>query len=360
MDVEAAFEAPPAVASPPTIKRGAAGNHYSSALRPGSMLSGLLAAVPELAALCQPTLHVAFNHDSSAIGPNEWIALARLLHESRAHFDGFLVIHGTDTLAFTASALSLMLTQFGKPIVLTGSQLPLASPRSDARQNLIDAVTCIASGAVGCAGRGGGGGSGTGGSSLPAPLLQEVAVCFGGRLLRGNRCTKAHSAHYGAFESPSHQPLAVLGVDVEWNANALLRPEGCYTPRLKLEPRVMRLPVVPGCDPRLAYGSGRDVAERGVRGVILEAFGVGNIPDRPEQGWRRFLVELTGAGVLVCLSSQCRTGPLRPDAYAAGVAALELDGLGLGPHTAEAAVAKTMLCCAYPDLPLGVPLAGEI
>jgi L-asparaginase/Glu-tRNA(Gln) amidotransferase subunit D len=358
MDVEAAFLPPPDAAAPPVIKRGAAGNHYSSALRPGSMLSGLLAAVPELAALARPTLHVAFNTDSSAIGPAEWAALARLLHESRSAYDGFLVIHGTDTLAYTASALSVMLTQFGKPIVLTGSQLPLASPRSDARQNLIDAVTCIASGSVGCAGRGGG--SGSSGSALPAPLLQEVAVCFGGRLLRGNRCTKAHSAHYGAFESPSYPPLAVLGVDVEWNANALLRPEGSYTPRFKLEPRVLRIPVVPGLDPRLGYGSGKEVAARGVKGVVLEAFGVGNIPDRPEQGWRRFLEELTSSGVLVCLSSQCRMGPLRPDAYAAGVAALELEGLGLGPHTPEAAVAKTMLCCAYPDLALGVPLAGEI
>jgi L-asparaginase/Glu-tRNA(Gln) amidotransferase subunit D len=357
MDTNAAFSPPPGAAAPPTLRRGAAADHYPPALRPGSMLSGLLAAVPEIAALCRPTLHVAFNTDSSAVGPDEWIALARLLDARRRDYDGFLIVHGTDTMSFTASALSLLLTQFGKPIVLTGSQLPLASPRSDARQNLIDGVSVIAAGS---GFRGGGGGGGASAATAAAPLLQEVAVCFGGRLLRGNRCTKAHSAHYGAFESPSYPPLAILGVDVEWNASALLRPVGSYAPRFRLEPSVLRVPVVPGLDPRVGYGSGAEVARRGVRGVVLEAFGVGNVPDRPEQGWREFLRELSGAGVLVCLASQCRMGPLRPEAYAAGVAALELAGLGLGPRTPEAAVAKTMLCCAYPDLALGVPLAGEI
>jgi L-asparaginase/Glu-tRNA(Gln) amidotransferase subunit D len=305
------------------------------------MLSGLLTAVPELTVLCRPTLHVACNTDSSAMGPEEWIALAKLLHDNRTSFDGFLIVHGTDTMSYTATALSLLLQNFGKPVVLTGSQLPLASPRTDARANLIDAVTCLAAGAAN-------------------GLLKEVAICFGGKLLRGNRATKAHSAHYAAFESPSHPPLAVLGVDVEWDKAALLVPQGSYAPRFKLEPRVMRVPVVPGLDPRIAYGPGGDVAARGVHGVVLEAFGVGNIPDREEQGWVKFLRELSDAGVLVCLSSQCSRGPLRPDAYAAGVTALALERVYTGPHSSEAAVVKTMLCCAYPDLPLGVPLAGEV
>jgi L-asparaginase len=354
MDAGAAFEpasshssatasttTPASAASPPTLRRGAAASHYSPALRPGTMLSGLLTAVPELAELCRPTLYVAFNTDSSAIGPEEWIALARILHERRAQFDGFLIVHGTDTLAYSATALSLLLQNFGKPVVLTGSQLPLASPRTDARQNLIDSVTCLASGVAG-------------------GLLKEVAICFGGKLLRGNRATKAHSAHYAAFESPSHPPLAVLGVDVEWDRSALLVPQGSYAPRFRLEPRVVRMPVVPGLDPHVAFGSGSEVAARGVRGVVLEAFGVGNIPDREEQGWTRFLRELSDAGVLVCLSSQCSRGPLRPDAYAAGVTALALERVCTGPPSAEAAVVKTMLCCAHPDLPLGVPLAGEV
>jgi len=372
MDVEAAYEAPSAAAaaaagaafsaaSPPTLRRGAAAASYPAALRPGTMLSSLLSAVPELRRLARPTLHVALNTDSSAIGPREWQLLARLMHDNRAAFDGFIVIHGTDTLAYTASALSLMLVGFGKPVVLTGSQLPLASPRSDARQNLIDALTCITAAVAS-----GGGGQGRTKGSRP-PLLQEVAICFGGRLLRGNRATKTHSAHYAAFDSPSHPPLAVLGVDVEWNEAALLAPtvkgaNTAYRPRFRLESSVVRMPVVPGLDPRLAYGQGAEVAARGVRGVVLEAFGVGNLPDGPDggRGWRPFLEQLTGAGVLVCLISQCARGPLRPDAYAAGVAALALEGLGTGPHTAEAALAKTMLCCAYKELALGVPLAGEI
>ena len=105
------------------------------------------------------------------VGPKEWTILAKMLHSNRSKYDAFLVIHGTDTMAYTASALSLMLSGFGKPIIMTGSQLPLLMPRSDARQNLIDSITCA-----------------TAGSSHPYIHLSELAVCFGGHLIRGNRC----------------------------------------------------------------------------------------------------------------------------------------------------------------------------
>jgi L-asparaginase/Glu-tRNA(Gln) amidotransferase subunit D len=141
------------------------------------------------------------------------------------------------------------------------------------------------------------------------------------------------------------------------NTRMLLSSEGAYRPRFKLDPAVVRIPIVPGSDPRATYG---DLAGRGVRGVVLEAFGVGNMPDSPSMGWLPWLKEQTKKGVRVCLTSQCARGDLKPDLYRAGAAAMAL-GVEAGPQmTPECAVAKLMICLAHPDLPLGVALAGEL
>ncbi|KAL6777071.1 hypothetical protein ACKKBF_B20105 [Auxenochlorella protothecoides x Auxenochlorella symbiontica] len=309
----------------------------SQSLKPGNMLNNLLGIVPELRQLANLDLKVVFNRDSCNIGPKEWVTLAKALDASRRNYDAFLVVHGTDTMAYTASAMSLMLAGFRKPIVFTGSQLPLAMPRSDARQNLIDSLTCA-----------------TSSFNPPHVHLQEVALCFGGKLLRGNRARKVHSNVYEAFASPSYPNLARMGVDVEWNTGAMLQPEGVYRPRLRLDPAVLRVPIVPGVDPRVAYG---DLVGRGVRGVVLESFGVGNMPS---SAWLPWLRAQRKAGLLVSMVSQCAGGALQPELYASGSAALAL-GVEAGPQmTAETAAVKMMLCLQYPDLPLGVPLAGEM
>lgn len=311
-------------------------------LVPGALLTTLLSRVPEMESLADLELVVPFNLDSSRVGPKEWATLARALHAARASFDAFLVIHGTDTMAYTAAALSYALVGFGKPIVLTGSQLPLAAARSDARGNLVDALSCAA---AGCAAAGG--------------HLKEVAVCFGGLLLRGNRAQKVDSSVYAAFASPTYGPLARLGVDVDWREGRLLAPAGPYTPRFGFDPAVAHIPAVPGADPRAVYG---DMAARGVRGVVIGAFGVGNLPDAEADGWAPFIEGLTAAGVRVLLSSQCAAGDLRPDLYRSGAAAL-----GAGAATtpgarmaAEAAVVKMMFCLATPGVRLDESLAGEL
>lgn len=148
------------------VRPGTGGN-YVSGLQPGRMLSNIKQVVPELSIFADLDLKVAFNRDSCRVGPKEWVKLAQMLHNNRDYYDAFMLVHGTDTLAYTASALSIMLAGFRKPIVMTGSQLPLAMPRSDARQNLIDSMTCA-----------------TSAFSPPHTQLSEVAVCFGGRLLR--------------------------------------------------------------------------------------------------------------------------------------------------------------------------------
>ncbi|GFR47448.1 hypothetical protein Agub_g9172 [Astrephomene gubernaculifera] len=322
------------------VRAGATESSYKGSLRPGEMLSGLLTMVPELDKFANVDLQVLFNKDSSRVGPQDWTAIARALHHNRNHYDAFVVVHGTDTLAYTAAALSLMLCGFRKPIVMTGSQLPLRAPRTDARQNLLDSIQVA-----------------TSAFAPPHVALQEVAVCFGGKLMRGNRTQKVNSSAYQAFDSLTYPYLATLGIGVDWNTQALLRVEGSYRPRFKLDPRVIRIPVVPGSDPRVAYG---DLYGRGVRGVVLEAFGVGNLPDQAGFGWLPWLKDQTAKGLQVCLTSQCSSGPLQPALYRAGQLAAQM-GVDAGPHmTPECAAVKLMFCLKHPDLALGMPLAGEL
>ncbi|GAX86244.1 hypothetical protein CEUSTIGMA_g13657.t1, partial [Chlamydomonas eustigma] len=150
---------------------------------------------------------------------------------------------------------------------------------------------------------------------------------------------------------------ATLGISIEWNDRYLLRVEGAYKPFLKLDSDVIRVPIIPGSDPRNMYG---DLAGRGVRGVVLEAFGVGNLPDESRLGWIPWLKEQRRKGLQICLTSQCCTGPLQPALYEAGQLAADM-GVEAGPQmTPECAVVKMMLCLAHPDIPLGVPIAGEL
>lgn len=323
------------------LKAGTGGVYPApNKLQPGRLLADLLATVPELRTFANLDVHVLFNKDSCRIGPAEWLKIAKTLHAARDHFDAFVLVHGTDTMAYTASALSLLLAGFRKPVILTGSQLPLVMPRSDARQNLIDTLTCA-----------------TSGFTPPHVVCNEVSVCFGGVLLRGNRSRKTNASSYNAFSSPTYPPLAVLGVDVDWNGDAILHDRGVYRPRFKLNPAVLRVPIVPGCDPRQAYG---DLYGRGVRGIVLESFGVGNMPDLPVHGWIPWLRQQRKKGLQVYLASQCGAGSLHPELYRSGSLALEL-GVQAGPQmTPECAVVKMMLCLAHPDIPLGQPIAGEL
>ncbi|GBG70570.1 hypothetical protein CBR_g6696 [Chara braunii] len=260
------------------LKKGT-GGEYPKTLRPGIILQDLKQTVPELRTFANLDVQVAFNRDSCRIGPRDWIKLAKTLHEYRGHYDAFLIVHGTDTMSYTACALSLM--------------LPLAMARSDARQNLVDSLTCATAG--------------------PAIGFQEVALCFGGLLLRGNRARKTNSSSYRAFSSPTYPPLATLGVEVEWDKNAIASDIGIYRPRFELNPNVIRVPIVPGTDPRQMY-----------------------------------------------LSTQCDIGSLQPQLYRSGSFALAL-GAEPGPKmTPECAVVKLMLCLAHPDIPLGQPIAGEL
>jgi L-asparaginase len=320
------------------VKKGTGGN-YDTKLGPRSLLTDILSAVPELSAFAKLRVRVLFNKDSCQIVPSDWVFIAKALHEAREEYDAFVLVHGTDTLAYTASALSLILANFGKPIIVTGSQLPLAMPRSDARQNLIDSVSCATAGFV-----------------PPFISVNEVAVCFGGKLMRGNRVRKVSATIYSAFSSPSYPDLAHLGVGIDFNPQLLLNVKDKeYRPRFEINPNVIRISIIPGCDPNKAYG---DLYERGVRGIVLEAFGVGNMPN--DEFWIPWLRIQRKKGLAVYLSSQCERGTLHPELYMAGSFALEMGVKGGPMMSPECAVVKLMLSLANDDVDLTVPLAGEL
>lgn len=312
------------------------GGVYPPTLAPGRFLDDLLDHVPELSQLdADLSVKVVLNCDSCRVTPKDWVTIAKNLDKERDSYEGFVVVTGTDTMVYIASALSFLLVGFNKPIIVTGSQRPLTMARTDARQNLVDSVSVAVSG---------------------VDTLFEVCICFGGLLLRGNRAQKSHSFAYRAFSSPTYPELAKLGVDVKFDHSVLLPPSE-YCPRFDLKASVMRIPVVPGLDPYMAYGS---VAERGVEGVVLEVFGVGNCDDRESAGWIPWLRDMRAAGVAFFLTSQCEQGYLSPQRYRSGSAAIMLGAASSSPMTPEAATVKLMIALADDSVILNEPIAGEV
>ena len=164
--------------------------------------TGILEEVPELRKFALKIDTYAFNPliDSSDVEPTLWQALARLIRERYDSYDGFVILHGTDTMAYSASALSFMLENLGKPVIFTGSQLPIGSLRTDGKENLISAVEIA-----------------TAKDSHGHPMVPEVCICFNSQLLRGNRSVKVNATGFDAFKSPNYPPLATAGISIKYN-----------------------------------------------------------------------------------------------------------------------------------------------
>jgi L-asparaginase len=291
-----------------------------AALAPDTYAQEILSRVPELAALAAVETRILCNLDSSDVGPDEWSALADEIAAARAGHDGVVVIHGTDTMAYTAAALSFALAGLDRPVVLTGSQRPLGEIRSDARRNLVDAV------------------------DLATRDIPEVGVCFDGRLLRGNRATKGDAWSYTAFASPNCAPLARLGLDVEI-APHVRRPRAPFAVDGRFDPRVAVCFVTPGMEPRLLEQFG----EAEVRGLVLAAFGVGNVPARA-RSVAAAVRQLVDGGVTVAVVTQAHAGAVDLSLYANGVGLRDAGALSGGDMGVEAAVAKLMAACGrFPD-----------
>ena len=289
------------------------------ALKPGAFFRTVKERVPELLAMAQLELELFSNLDSSEMQPELWTALATLLHKKLPHFDGAVITHGTDTLAYTASALSFMLPKLSKPVVLTGAQRPLGEVRSDARLNLIDAVT----------------------SALQGP--REVTVCFDSHLFRGNRVRKVSVAEYDAFESPNFPQLGVLGVETRFQPG--LKRSGRSELRSGLDPRVFLLKILfLRFHYRLSDRALPMALLPKVRGLVLEAHGAGNFPFSQVLG-RSLLPlfqEAKRRSVPVVVVSQAHRNGVDLKLYQSGSAALALGAISGGDMTPSAAVVKLM------------------
>lgn len=279
-------------------------------LVPSDLALDLLAHAPSLSAVADIETRVITNVDSSDLTPNHWGQLAQSIADAHDEFDGFVVIHGTDTMTFTACALSFMLGGNHKPVVLTGSQRPLAVPRTDARSNLVH-------------------------SAISAAMdIREVGLFFGNHLFRGNRATKTSVHAYDAFASPNYPPLVELGVDIERVSPALERV-GPVTVQPEVNADVAVLSAFPGMAPNAVDA----LTDLGKRVIMLRGFGEGNLP---LSDWPQTIRRATDAGVHVLVGSQCRAGASRPGRYAGSDAARDAGAIYIGDMTGEAAVVKSM------------------
>lgn len=253
--------------------------------------------------------------DSAEMASGDWNRIARGIESSYDQFDGFVILHGTDTMAYTASALAFMLEGLDKPVILTGSQLPLCEPRSDGVHNLINSLLIAAE-----------------------HRLPEVCLYFHGRLHRGCRSVKVNCRGFNAFDSPNLAPLGRVGVDIDI-AWPLVRPVDPASSGLRiqtdLDTRVGVLWLFPGITGDIVHNF---LAEP-LRGVVLQAFGVGNGPVRNE-GFLTALKDAHARGVVIVDCTQCLHGGVEIDAYASAIAMARAGAVSGYDMTAEAALAK--------------------
>lgn len=253
--------------------------------------------------------------DSANMRPANWLSIARNIERRYEEFDGFIVIHGTDTMAYTASALSFLLQDLSKPVVLTGSQIPLCEVRNDARENLITSLMVA------------------GDYDVP-----EVLICFGGYLLRGNRSKKITANGFDAFQSPNHPPLGSIGTSISIDSGLIRRTNstGC---RISIDedrsPQVAAFRLFPGIDHAIM----QNLFQPPLKGVVIEAFGIGNAPSN-DPGFLDVIRAATDRGVIVAVCTQCTQGVVDLDGYEAGRALRDAGAISAADMTVEAALAK--------------------
>ena len=306
-------------------------NGLSPTLRGADLLTLVHDSLP-----CDVDARDVFMMDSSNMQPEEWTALAQAVDEALRDHDGVVITHGTDTMAYTAAALSFMLAGVGKPVILTGSQLPLIHPLTDAKLNLLRAFTAAMAGTPG------------------------VYVCFGDRLISGVRCVKTHTSSMNAFSSVNASPAGRFDVDgVHFDHPQPYLPlhaEEPYRLRPAIDPNVFLLKLVPGTSPDVL----RFVQQAGYRGLVIEAFGLGGL-----HYIRRNLVsameELGRSGVYVLVVSQCLYEKADMSIYEVGRGLMKTSIRSGRDMTTEAAVCKMMWALAQddPDAWLGHRLVGE-
>ena len=260
--------------------------------------------------------------DSSNVSVENWVDIARIIHDKYESYDGFVILHGTDTMSFTASALSFMLEDLMKPVILTGSQLPIGALRTDGKENLITAIEIAA-------------------AKRPdgTPIAPEVCVFFQEKLMRGNRTTKINSESFGAFGSNNYPTLAKAGTDIQFHTRNIKN----YVPGLKLKAHheynsnIIILSLFPGIQQEVVE---RVLQTKELRGVIFRTFGAGNAPQKP---WLiDALKRATAEGKIIINITQCAGGSVHMERYETGLQLLEAGVISGKDSTVEAALTKLM------------------
>jgi len=262
--------------------------------------------------------------DSSNMHPDVWIELVRIIEKNYEKFDGFVILHGSDTMSFTASALSFMLENLNKPVVLTGSQLPIGLIRTDGKENLITAIEIAAAREKG------------------KPVISEVCIYFEYKLYRGNRTFKNNSEHFDAFKSPNYPELAEAGVDIKYNYSALLK---VGNKKLKIHTELNNdiavLKLFPGISKKITLAI---ISAPGVKAVILETFGAGNASTAT---WFTEVLETAiKKGVIVLNITQCHEGKVIQGMYETSSQLKKIGVVSGEDLTFESAVTKLMFLLA--------------
>ncbi|MBD5226530.1 MAG: type I asparaginase [Bacteroidales bacterium] len=260
--------------------------------------------------------------DSSAMNPEHWGAISKVIGDNYDRYDGFVVLHGTDTMAYTASALSFMLEGLDKPVIITGSQLPIGEVRTDGEENLIAAIQVAAA-----RNRDG------------SPKVREVAILFQNYLLRGNRSTKHSADDFDAFKSNNYPPLANIGLDITYNRDALRKDysEKPLTLHYDMDTSVVYLELFPGMTKETVS---HILNAPGLKGVVLKTFGAGNGPN--VDWFLDALKEAISRGIVIVNVTQCPNGKVMPERYQTGLEMTRAGVVSGHDLTSEAAITKLM------------------
>lgn len=282
--------------------------------------------------------------DSSNMNPESWKKIVAVIEEKYELYDGFVILHGSDTMAFTASALSFMLHNLNKPVILTGSQLPLGKIRTDGRENLLTAVEIAAS------------------TEDDTPIVPEVCIYFENQLLRGNRTHKFNAQHFEAFHSFNYEPLAQVGIKIKYNKSAIHKPN---FKKLKVMPtlgtEVSILKLFPGISTDTVEAV---VNTKGMKILILETYGSGNGPT--DKAFLGLLDNAIKKGLIVLNITQCQVGTVEMGKYETSIPLKEMGVISGKDMTIEAAVTKSMHLLGYYSKRselvemLQKPLVGEL
>jgi L-asparaginase len=305
--------------------------------------SQILEEVPELGKFAYRIDSYTFAPliDSSDVEPSLWVDLTSLIEEKYDDYDGFVILHGTDTMAYSASVLSFMLEGLTKPVIFTGSQLPIGTPRTDGKENLISSVEIAAAK-----------------DDDGHALVPEVCICFDNLLMRGNRTSKLNSDNFRAFRSENHPPLAEAGISIRYNTQLIRKPVSWEARPLfhkELDTRVSILKIHPGITPQVV----RDiVCSKDTRAVIIETYGAGNAPSK--KWFIDLIMQAANDGKILMNVTQCLAGSVNMDIYATGKSLKEAGVTSGYDSTTESALGKLFyLLGRFEDNAVAADLLGQ-